>query len=166
MCVFAVRQSALGGITGDACKNEAPRIRKHFINNPRNVFLRTMLQHVCRNHTVELFLGQRAIRSVTRVVTAHFINVPVIQHTFKHARPGHLKTVRFVLHALAATVIEQRDGTGGNDQILDAFDVGKKTHPRIGFLGGKPQPLFAVAMQAAVLCGEFAVARTRVIAAV
>ena len=137
-----------------------------FINNSRNVFLRTMLRHVCRNHTVELFLGQCAIRGVTRVVTAHFINVPVIQHTFKHACPGHLKTVRFVLHALAATVIEQRDGTGGDDQIPDAFDLGKKTHPRIGFLGGKAQPLFAVAMQAAVLCGEFAVARTRVIAAV
>ena len=166
MCVFAVRQSALGGITGDACKNEAPRIRKHFIDNPRNVFFRKVLQHVCRNHAVELFLGQLAIGSLTRVVTAYFINVPVIQHTFKHARPRHLETMRFVLHALAAAVIEQRDGTGGDDQILDAFDVGKKTPPWIRFLGGQTEPLFAVAMQAAVLCSELTVARTGIIAAV
>ena len=124
-----------------------------------------MLEHVGAYHAVESFLRQPAVRLVARVITPDFIDVPEIQNPIPFACAGQRNALGFVLHPLAATVIEYRHGVRLLDQLLDAPEMGHEAHPRVGRFRRKPEKFLALGVHPPIELHQLAITRTRLFSA-
>src|SRR3989442_6231226 len=108
MRVLAVWQALQRGVTGDARKHELARKAEQLGDDPGEVGLRTMLQHVGADHAVEPALRPPGKRLVGRIEADDALDAPVFLHALPSRDALFGKLSRPILAAFAADVVENR----------------------------------------------------------
>src|SRR5438067_6487611 len=123
VCVLARGQCLAGWKASDVEVHEAPCVIEDLADNPREVLLRTVFQHIGADHTIELSSGERAVRPIARVIAAHLIDAPIFGNTVGDLPAVDGDSLRPVLQPFARSVIQYRFGISGVDDTLDALNM-------------------------------------------
>jgi hypothetical protein len=164
--VLAVGQGLARRVAGDVQVHEVLRVAEDLVEDPRQILLRAMLEHVGAHHAVEPAFGQRAVRRVRGIEAAHLVHVPVLGDAVGDVAAVDHDFVRAVLHSLPRSVVEDGSASGGIDQALDLRDVRGKALAGERLLRRNAEARLPLDVHAAVEREELAVACARVGSAV
>ena len=118
MGILAVGKPFHRRIAGHVDIDEPSRETEQLLDDPRQVVLGNMLEHVGADDAVELHLRQLLERLVSRIVAGDRIDAPKGRDGRKDPPIGELHLHLLILAAFARSIIEDRAGARGRRSWL------------------------------------------------
>src|SRR2546426_6968739 len=166
MRVLAVWQALQRGVTGDARKHELARKAEQLGDDPGEVGLRTMLQHVGADYAVEPALRRPGKRLVGRIEADDALDAPVFLHALPARDALFGKLERPILAAFAAAVVENRARAGLRHQPAHVVRLEQQAAAGKRVLGSDAPHQLAARVHLAVELEQAPVTSARILAAV